>query len=371
LATIHRARLGGFFLAFLSLGSHLLDREVGPLVWLLLGLSFLVYPHLVRAVLKRGRPSAQASLNWLCVDSGLLGVWSAALGYPLWISFTLLICHAAAVLHYMGRLATVLIVLSFVLPGMMWLGLSATALQPLTGPLTTGLCMLSLTLYLYTVSDMAFRRIIELRKASATLRVNEQALLDANAALQLQMAEVNTLQAQLREQANRDALTGLYNRRYLDSTLPRELARCERDGEALCLMLIDIDYFKKINDTLGHPAGDAVLRHLAELLTARARVADMTCRYGGEEFVVVMPGMSLATACERAEAWREDFAGTDRVVGDAPIRATLSVGIVCHARGSITAQQLIQRADQALYRAKAEGRNRVAVWDAQSPAAAS
>ena len=171
--------------------------------------------------------------------------------------------------------------------------------------------------------------------------------------------ELRALQAQLREQAIRDPLTGLYNRRYLEETLRRELARAERDGHPLSIIMGDIDHFKQLNDTYGHPAGDEVLRTLGRLLQHHARSSDIPCRYGGEEFVVVLPDMPLEAVRERAELMRRDFAGLRIAFGGAELIATLSIGVSGYPDHGKTADELIRAADLALYEAKRSGRNRV------------
>jgi diguanylate cyclase (GGDEF)-like protein len=186
----------------------------------------------------------------------------------------------------------------------------------------------------------------------------------ANLALQKQLHEIHALQALLSEQVTRDPLTGLYNRRYLDTTLERELVRCRREGQPLSLMLIDIDHFKQTNDTYGHQAGDEVLKQLAALLTEQARAADVPCRFGGEEFLLLLPGMPQDVALERAEQWRRTFEATTFVFGEFRIHVTLSFGIATYPGHGTSAAALIRCADRALYRAKKEGRNRVVVFDA-------
>lgn len=164
-------------------------------------------------------------------------------------------------------------------------------------------------------------------------------------------------------------MTGLYNRRYLDTTLARELARCERDGQPLSLMLIDIDHFKLVNDRHGHPAGDAVLKMLAAMLNEQARSGDVACRYGGEEFLLVLPNMPQDIALVRAEQWRADFAVATVLFDSLPLQATLSVGVATYPYHGNSPEELILCADRALYRAKSEGRNRVVLFAAESPAA--
>lgn len=171
--------------------------------------------------------------------------------------------------------------------------------------------------------------------------------------------ELQVLQAQLRELAIRDPLTGLYNRRYLEETLWRELARAGREGHPLSILIVDVDHFKRLNDTYGHLAGDEVLRALGRLLQHHARSSDIPCRYGGEEFVVVLPDMPPEVAQARAELVRRDFAALHIAFGEAEIVATLSVGVSSSPIHGKTAEDLIGAADHALYVAKQSGRNRV------------
>lgn len=172
--------------------------------------------------------------------------------------------------------------------------------------------------------------------------------------------EVMALQAQLQEQAIHDPLTGLYNRLFLIDNLERELSQAERAGGAVSVIMTDIDYFKAVNDRYGHLAGDEVLRHFARILKAHARCSDMACRYGGEEFFLVLPDTTLEVARERAEQLRQ------AVVEQAPqfdgrgIAITASFGVAMFPHdGGISAIDLIGKADAALYRAKNSGRNRV------------
>src|SRR5690606_28138253 len=138
------------------------------------------------------------------------------------------------------------------------------------------------------------------RRTRDRLRDNEQAL-------QRQLAEIQALQFQLKQQAERDPLTGLFNRRYLTATMDRELARVRREGRPLSLMLIDVDHFKSVNDVLGHQAGDECLIRLATLLRINTRESDVVCRWGGDEFLVLLPTLPCEAALERAEAYRRAF----------------------------------------------------------------
>ena len=201
-----------------------------------------------------------------------------------------------------------------------------------------------------------------LRSLNLRLRRDEQALREAHAALQSNLLEIQALQSRLQEQALRDALTGLYNRRFMDETLEHELARARREGYALAVVMADVDHFKPVNDTYGHPAGDELLRRLGRLLQAQCREGDVACRYGGEEFMLLLPGLQEPAVRQRAEAWRRSVEGLTVGEGDVPLRVTLSLGIAVFPQHASDVRTLVQRADQALYRAKSGGRNRVVVW---------
>lgn len=191
---------------------------------------------------------------------------------------------------------------------------------------------------------------------------SEQALLQANLHLQDQLSEIRQLQEKLRDQAIRDGLTGLYNRRYLDETLERELSRAQREGYPIALAMIDIDFFKKLNDTYGHQAGDEMLKELGALLKKGARTADVPCRYGGEEFMLVLPNMPLSVAIERAEEWRSSFKALRVNFGQFQLQTTISIGLAAFPGHGKNRDDLIEAADHALYAAKHGGRDRVVVF---------
>jgi diguanylate cyclase (GGDEF)-like protein/PAS domain S-box-containing protein len=190
----------------------------------------------------------------------------------------------------------------------------------------------------------------------------EEALHRTNESLLAQIQETNRLQDQLREQVVRDPLTGLYNRRYLDETLDREISRASRENYPLCIAIIDLDHFKNVNDTYGHQSGDEVLKTLGKLLRGSARGGDIACRWGGEEFMLVLPRMTAETAQQRTEQWRNAFAELRFPFSAQHITVTLSVGIAAFPVHGKTATTLTQNADVALYLAKAQGRNRVVVF---------
>jgi len=171
--------------------------------------------------------------------------------------------------------------------------------------------------------------------------------------------EVNELQNQLREQAIRDPLTGLYNRLYLNESLERELILAERHGYCVSVVMTDLDHFKAVNDCYGHLAGDVVLRVFAGLMKRHSRSSDINCRYGGEEFFLVLPDMSEEKASERAEQLRAAIAAEPVVFGEAIIPVTASFGVASFPNHGKTGNDLMMAADKALYAAKDAGRNRV------------
>jgi diguanylate cyclase (GGDEF)-like protein len=177
----------------------------------------------------------------------------------------------------------------------------------------------------------------------------------------LSIANIRLREA-LRTQSVRDALTGLYNRRYLEETLDREVRRASRTSQSLGILMIDLDHFKKFNDTYGHEAGDAVLRATGALLAAGIRAEDFVCRFGGEEFVIILPTADAAASRTRAERLRAKM--KELVVmheGSSLGLVTISVGVSAFPEYGLSAKDLMAAADAALYEAKRAGRDQVMV----------
>ncbi|MGJ4803589.1 diguanylate cyclase [Luteimonas sp. SDU82] len=345
--TLNRRNRSLFFaIGLLVLGTHLVYLQAGPLMWTLLALQLLVYPQLVYWRAARAADPLRAELQNLLIDGLLLGVWIAVWGLPLWISFMLFVGVCLNVVIFMG------------MPGL-WKGMASLGagvalvaavhgleFRPHTELHTSLLCIVLLTSYLLFFANDAYRRGIKLR--------------DSRQELGERLAQITLLQSRLQEQAERDPLTGLHNRRFLDQALERELANCMQSGLPLTLVLIDIDRFKRINDTYGHPAGDEMIRRLADLLRERVRDAGLiACRYGGEEFLMMLPGTAVVEALEMAEELRATFESLQVVSAGQVMRTTLSIGVAGCPEHGRDAQPLVLRADQALYEAKLRGRNRV------------
>ena len=163
------------------------------------------------------------------------------------------------------------------------------------------------------------------------------------------------------EMAVTDPLTGLFNRRYMERHLGTLVEKSVGRGKSLSVLIIDIDYFKSVNDRYGHEAGDDVLREFADRMRTCVRGIDLACRYGGEEFVVVMSETDLSVATAVAERIRRKIAGDPFPVqrGERSIEVTISIGIAACTSPNEDATAILKRADEALYRAKRDGRNRV------------
>jgi diguanylate cyclase (GGDEF)-like protein/PAS domain S-box-containing protein len=175
------------------------------------------------------------------------------------------------------------------------------------------------------------------------------------------------LQESLREQAIRDPLTGLFNRRYMQESLDRELRRAQRRRMPMGVIMIDIDHFKRFNDTFGHAAGDELLREMGTFLQRQTRAEDIACRYGGEEFALILLDASAEDTEERAKLMREEAARLRVQYGSEPLgNVTISVGVAVYPDHGDAAETLLKAADAALYRAKAGGRDRVMVAEVVS-----
>lgn len=175
---------------------------------------------------------------------------------------------------------------------------------------------------------------------------------------------LSTIQYQkiLQMEATQDTLTGLYNRRYLDNYFNMELTRYKRKSIPIAIMMLDIDYFKKFNDQYGHEFGDIILRELGVFLKNSVRGSDFACRYGGEEFVLILPESGLGIALERAENIREGVKHISILKdGKSVSGITLSIGVAIFPEQGNTQASIIEAADKALYRAKEEGRDRVCI----------
>jgi diguanylate cyclase (GGDEF)-like protein len=204
----------------------------------------------------------------------------------------------------------------------------------------------------------------------ATRQAETEAALQAlNSDLHARVAQIEALQDDLREQSTRDPLTGLFNRRYLSETLAREIGRARREGYPVSVAMIDVDHFKDINDRHGHVSGDQVLRFLGAQLHAGLRTGDIACRFGGDEFVMVLPNAPIDVAAQRGEEWRGAVEEASLYWMEWAETSTISVGVAAFPQNGATVEELMAAADAALYVAKSGGRNRMVVSQHETDAA--
>ncbi|MBK7767945.1 MAG: diguanylate cyclase [Sulfuritalea sp.] len=358
----YRIRMLAFALACVPIGLHIWPRGYGLGIWALFVVQFLIYPHLLYWRSRTAKDPKRSEASNVIIDSVALGAWAAGLGFPLWISvglfLTILVNHALT-----GGLQGILLGLMAFASG----ALASTALVAFhvstdTDGLVTLFSIIALAVYLSLIGIESFRYAQQLHQVQSTLDRQKMTLEEANAALHNQIQKIDDLREKLREQANRDSLTGLFNRRYLEGTLERERARCRREGAPLTMLMIDVDHFKMVNDDYGHQAGDEVLRVLGKLLLENARTEDIVCRYGGEEFLLVLPKMPLDIALDRAAQLLKFVQETSVSYGEMRIRTTVSIGVATTPAHADSAEALLKCADKALYQAKARGRNRVVAY---------
>lgn len=355
----HQFRSLSFAAVLVAVALHLYGKPVHPALWVYLGLQLLVYPHVMLAMARRAPHPIAREMQHLSVDAFALGFCAAVLGLPAWPSFAMAMATTFNSAFNKGWRGSASAGLAFALGAGIWMWLGAWEWQPHTDWPATVFCMVGLLVYVLSLGDVAHIRIGQLRRTRQDREETARALQEANEALRQQLAQINRLQDQLREQAHRDPLTGQYNRRYFDTTLQRELLRCQRDGAPLSVLMVDIDHFKTVNDTHGHPVGDEVLRQVGLLLASHARAHDVVCRYGGEEFVLMLPQLPPTQALQRAEQLRSAVQNHGFVTERGTLHITLSVGVASFPQHGRTPEALLHQADQALYQAKHNGRNQV------------
>ena len=219
---------------------------------------------------------------------------------------------------------------------------------------------------LYSKHHQPIGKLLLLRDVSAEYQTKIE-LHQANQVLESRLRAIEALQDQLKEQAVRDGLTGLFNRRYFEEMMLAEFAKAKRSGTPLAVILIDIDHFKQVNDTYGHQAGDCALQVFANMIKTHIRSSDIACRYGGEEFIIALPGLTLAGAYERAEQLRLAFKATTIQFKEQVIQATISSGVGAIPEHSGSQDSLISQVDKALYLAKKKGRDRTQKVQLHSP----
>lgn len=366
----HRMRTVSFAMVFGAACLHLAGKGFATGVWLFMVALLLVYPHVQYWRSVRSTDAIRAEMNHLRLDSVLLGVLVVALQFSDWLTFSVVMGTLSNNAANKGWRGIGESLVGLALGAVLGLAVFGFRLAPHTDWPAMLVCMLGLGAYLLAMNNIGFARNIQLRQVRRQLQGREQELLDANATMRSNLAQIDQLQTRLQQQANCDPLTGLFNRRFLDVALSREMARCTRENKPLSLLMIDVDHFKKYNDRYGHPAGDECLKRVALVLTASAkRACDLAARYGGEEFVVVLADTDAPTAQRLAQevlngvgslALSHDMSRLGRV--SVSIGCATSVGERYRDEDS-----LLRAADLALYRAKHCGRNQMQVAPDRPP----
>lgn len=350
----HRNRTWGFLALGLVIGAHLLQTAPTWPTWGLLFVTFLLYPQLAWLVARHAKTPLQQELWHMRFDALLCGAWSAALHFPLWIVFALFTSVTLNLALFRGLRGLGEAALAWGVGVLVAGALLGWGMHPDTDPVVAWTTMIVLSTYLLVTGLDNHQRSMKLHETREQLKRKEQHL-------QHQLQEIHELQSQLKEQALRDSLTGLFNRHHLGETLQREIERCRRTRQPLSVVLIDVDHFKHINDTWGHQTGDEVLRQVAQRLQANTRTSDGCFRYGGEEFLLVLPETASDTAWQKADALRQSLVTTPLIQTDHPVLVTISAGLATFPEQGSDMDTLIAAADKALYRAKHEGRNRTLV----------
>lgn len=308
-------------------------------IMLILGLGILIVTAYV--LNRKGRYIASAMITVTC---SVIGPWSSLFFDPTilkgdlipltWIAFSILLSSIllpAALTIFLGIVQSAGLALVFAL-----------------SPATTAINWPSLLAFVFASSALSI--------LSGSIGQHDLRQIYSQSEM-LKKSEM-----QLRELSVRDYLTNLFNRRHMEETLDQELDRAARQRQNLGLIMLDIDHFKAFNDIHGHAAGDAVLKAIGSILQAESRPYDAACRFGGEEFVLILPDSPCEATAIRAEQIRQKISCLDVDYMCRDLSAvTVSIGVAIYPDHGLTGEDILKSADTALYRAKAEGRNRVAV----------
>jgi diguanylate cyclase len=356
----YRNRVVGFPFAAAMAWAHLRFEPVHPLLWVLLFICFLVVPHLEFARASASEHPPQAEIDHFKLDAVMFGFWSAILHFPPMVTLALALPAVLNPIYFRGARGLV--------DGVMAYGVGIVLAWPVTGwviehhhdDMAEGLALFALVGYLIFAAIDGYRRAMRLKETQRDLQASQQRL-------QEQFNKLQRLHLQVQEQAQRDPLTGVPNRYFLNEAMGTEIARHLRQGKHLVLMVLDLDHFKNINDTLGHQAGDDVLTGFAALLKRRFRASDLISRYGGEEFVVVLTDTDVQESESVAAGFVKQVAESTFTSSAGPVAVTVSVGLSVLPEHGKTFGELFFMADQALYQAKREGRNRVCVATGSPP----
>jgi diguanylate cyclase len=324
------AYLSGLAVIIVSFYANDSGYQENPWIMSFLLITCLTWPHVAYLWAKNSNQIKKVVTNSLLFDAFFGGLWVPLMSFelvPCSIFFTVFMINNISTggfkLFIKGLCTTVLAII-----------LSSLFLSP-TIRYESNIIVILLCIPMITIYPMVF------------------------AAINYKLTRVLILQREkLLHLSRNDSLTGVFSRRYWEQRLLEEFERCQRSGEIACVMMVDIDHFKKINDTHGHLIGDRVLKQFGELLQ-QLRSSDITGRYGGEEFAILLPNSNLEESLLVAERLRQDIESTQF---DSIDKCTVSIGIASLDRQYDDAYKWLDSADQALYQAKKEGRNKVNIW---------
>ena len=331
---------------------HMAAGRYDILAWSLLVTQFVLYPQLLSWHLRRATDRAKTEWQHRLLDAALAGIWVAVLSFPLWITYLFVGTAGFNMASRWGLKGLHQAILAIAIGVSIGVAINGLQWVPETDLTVSASAMLSALLLTLTSAHAAHCNKVKLDQALQKLQEAEQTQ-------DYQGVEITLLQTKLSEQVNLDALTGLYNRRFLGPTLERELLRCQHNRHPLTLIMLNIDHLSRINDEFGRRAGDDLLRSLAAMLKERSRAGDVACRYGGDDIMLVLPNMRSEIAMQIAESWRTAFAVAPVYAGCLPVHATVSVGVTTYTGLGESSAELIHRAELALSRAKSDGRDRV------------
>lgn len=339
----------GLGIGALCAGAGLYQANAPAWIWGVMLVYCFAWPHIaLRISLRSASPYAAERRN-LLVDSFAGGVWPVAMAFNVLPSVLLLATLAMNNFASGGtRLFSKGLVAHLAGAGVALL-LLGPKFQPESSFLTVLLCVPFLLSYPLVLGVVMYRLSIELSRRKDELALEKRRADEANLTKTRVLAEL----------ASRDELTGLFNRRHMSDLLAQQRLACQRSGDGFAVALVDLDHFKRINDTHGHAVGDSVLRAFAEQAGAAMRGTDNVGRWGGEEFIIIYPGSTARDAAQGADRLRERVAATVVATpGGEPLTFTVSIGLTEH-RPPESVHALVERADRAMYQAKSQGRNRV------------
>jgi len=210
-----------------------------------------------------------------------------------------------------------------------------------------------------TINQELEKRVME---RTTELEDSKKQLDLANSELKSQLAAITALEKEVRELAIHDSLTGLFNRRFLSERLQAEFSRADRGHHPIAFLLMDIDHFKNINDSYGHQAGDQTLKLVSGFISTHIRQSDIACRYGGEEFMIILPETDITDARQKAEVFRQGINDLEIEYDGHKFNIAISIGIAIYPDHGVDYDQILSMADEALYSAKKSGRNKVVVY---------